>query len=88
MTYNVTDLGVHHFCNDNKLGVQESQRCGCFCCCRIFPARDVTEYVGTAPRAVCPLCGIDSVLPGAWIELTTELLVEMEQKWFSLRKED
>ena len=87
MTYIVTDDGIHHFTYANRFGVERSQRCGCFCCCEIFPAAEVTDYVGAPQRAQCPRCQIDSVLPDAWIELSTELLIALERRWFGLRKE-
>lgn len=84
MKYNITDAGVHHLCCNNRTGVEDSEQCGCFYCCKIFPAEDVIEYVGVHKRnALCPRCGIDSVLPDVWIELSKGLLIAMKQRWFA-----
>ncbi|KKN43874.1 hypothetical protein LCGC14_0698880 [marine sediment metagenome] len=86
MQYNITDKGAHHFSSHNRIsGVQKSQQCGCFCCCEIFSATEVVEYCDQAVHnstALCPRCGIDSVLPDAWIELSEELLTELSTRWF------
>jgi len=91
MKYNVTDDAINHFSSYNRiLGVQKSQQCGCYSCCEIFPAVEVVAYCDRAihnSTALCPRCGIDSVLPDAWIELSTELLVALEKRWFGLAKE-
>jgi len=82
MQYNVTHDAAHHLCSFNRVGIEKSQQCGCFCCCQIFPAVEITNYVGAVPKALCPYCGIDAVLPDAWIELSRDLLVEMKKRWF------
>jgi hypothetical protein len=83
----------HDFAADNKQLIEESETCGCFYCLSIFPASDVKEWVGVRPRAVCPFCGIDSVLPdksemlidsmdtsATW---TLFFLNKMHERWFS-----
>ena len=37
-------------------------KCGCFYCCKTFNIGDVDEFVDDGKTAICPKCGIDSVL--------------------------
>ena len=80
--YNITISAVHHLSSGNLMGVETSSQCGCFCCCQTFPAVDVTEFAPDGITALCPLCGIDSVLPDSWIKLSGELLDQMQLHWF------
>jgi hypothetical protein len=78
---------IHRHCRDNKDLVKRSQQCGCFYCRFIYPAKAVEDYVrkgrnGTKTTAICPHCGIDSVLPDAIIPLTLEMLTAMQEWWF------
>jgi hypothetical protein len=38
--------------------------CGCFYCEAVFTADEIREWVDDELTALCPRCGIDSVLPG------------------------
>ena len=89
--YGISYRGLHSFCNDSRLAIEGSARhddpgsaqCGCFYCCRIFPASEIKEWVSSASRPLCPYCGIDSVLPDSLVELTDELLRDMYEFWFT-----
>jgi hypothetical protein len=37
--------------------------CGCYYCLATFPSGDIHEWRDDSQTAVCPRCGIDSVLP-------------------------
>lgn len=69
----------------NKSLVEKSTNCGCYHCGKIFSASDVVEWVDREdpPTALCPFCGIDSVLGDYSIELTPELLAEWKRYWFT-----
>ena len=68
----------------NREQIERSKQCGCFSCCRIFPASEVTDYVSPEePTAVCPYCHIDSVIGDASdYPVTEEFLKEMNKRWF------
>jgi hypothetical protein len=64
--------GFHRHSLRNEPEVKASRRCGCFYCFGFFSPADIDEWWdkgdddGRDPlplTAVCPLCGIDSVLP-------------------------
>ena len=61
--------------------------CGCFSCKSIYSASEVKEWCDNDGRgdktALCPKCGIDSVLGDAtFVELTPELLELMNMLFF------
>lgn len=86
---NPTDLAaIHALSSRHSDAVQRSALCGCFYCLRTFPATQIAEWVdgidGARPvTALCPHCGIDSVLPDASVTLTGELLEQMHRVYFT-----
>jgi len=66
----------------------EGVRCGCFHCCKTFAPSCITEWVdeddsGNGQTAMCPLCGIDSVIGScSGYPITTEFLAQMKLHWF------
>ena len=61
--------------------------CGCFYCKSIYSASEVNEWCDNDGRgdktALCPKCGIDSVLGDAtFVELTPELLELVNMLFF------
>jgi hypothetical protein len=70
----------------NYASIKLSSQCGCFYCLKVFSSTDVTEWIteGDSKTAVCPHCGIDSVIPATNSDNTvdTVLLSEMREHWF------
>ncbi len=75
---------AHAAATCNREQIERSERCGCFFCCSIFPAREVTSYVSAEePTAECPYCFTDSVIPdAAGLPLTEDFLQAMRKRWF------
>lgn len=78
---------IHSFASCNRdlvdASVSNGEMCGCFYCVNTFRASKVKKYVGkNADRALCPMCGIDSVLPGCVISLSPYLLHVMRHAYF------
>jgi len=48
--------------NRDRVGAAAS--CGCFHCRSIFASDEIRQWVDDGQTALCPRCGIDSVLPG------------------------
>jgi hypothetical protein len=68
--------------------VLASPICGCFCCGYIFPPDEldiwVDEREGAGQTAICPNCGIDSVIGSeSGYPITAEFLNAMKAHWFS-----
>lgn len=76
---------IHKYCTNNHKSLSKAKKCGCFYCCTIFNPAEIVEWVEQDDSAVCPHCGIDSVIPESETgeyELTEELLKEMYKVWF------
>lgn len=82
----------HQFCTGNRQALLESDLAGCFYRCALFPASTVSDWVDGRQvetgelddgiTALCPQCGIDSVLPSSRVPLTADLLTAMRDHWF------
>lgn len=72
----------------NKIAVEASETCGCYCCETIFAPSAITSWVDDGPSpsdqtANCPHCGIDSVIGSAsGLPITPEFLHAMKAYWF------
>lgn len=53
--------------------------CSCFSCVGIYPTRDITKWTDENQTALCPRCGVDSVLPGIY---QAPELQRFNQHWF------
>ena len=78
-------LKAHKASFENGWLVKKSTKSGCFCCGKIFDPSEIEEWVPDrgGETAICPYCGIDSVLPdNAGYPITEEFLVRMHRYWF------
>jgi hypothetical protein len=86
---------VHKYSSKHKQKIMTSGSCGCFHCLQIFAPTKITDWVdwpeGTPPNdqvklgttALCPLCGIDSVIGDtSGYSISTEFLSKMQRHWF------
>lgn len=83
MTYsNELLTKTHKYCTNNRKDIMVSADCGCFYCLEVFPAVEVKKYTGKVD-AICPKCGIDSVLADAsGVEISVPFLKAMSERWF------
>jgi len=78
----------------NRVAISQSSLCACFFCLKTFPGEAIRDWCDQ-PRdvahgedalgmtAMCPFCGIDSVLGDqSGFELSEEFLKKMKQFWF------
>ncbi len=81
-----TGRNPHDHCIRNREEIARSQRCFCFYCTLVFPATDVVSWVREASghdTALCPNCGIDSVIGDASGFAPDEGLIRgMREIWF------
>jgi hypothetical protein len=94
MTLAREDLeSIHTYSSDHRDFLARSETAGCFYCLAIFNPSEIREWVDGAfvdtgdpadgVTALCPRCGIDSVLPSAApLALTPALLRQMNDHWF------
>ena len=87
MTHDAQLLAAAHDASSNHEDViRRSDFCGCFYCLKTFATSEIVEWVeepSGGRTAVCPHCGIDSVLgDAAGFPLTREFLETMCERWF------
>ena len=74
---------AHKHCAANKIEVQRGKLCGCFYCLEVFSASEINGWIDYGKTALCPRCGIDSVLGDtAGFKLDLEFLQSMHKYWF------
>lgn len=74
---------AHQFSSNHRAQIELSTKCGCFYCLEIFPPSAITDWVDDGVTALCPRCGVDSVIGSAsGIELNAEFLKAMRDYWF------
>ena len=79
---------VHKHSSNHRSEILSSEVCGCFYCTDIFPLSEIIEWVdedenGVGKTALCPHCGIDSVIASTTEAVVTpDLLRKMHKRWF------
>jgi hypothetical protein len=80
---------AHRHSSLHREEVLASDVCGCFYCLQAFSPGEIEEWVDEAHgtdvgrTAICPRCGIDSVIGSAsGVPITHEMLLRMNLHWF------
>jgi hypothetical protein len=74
---------AHKQCIHNREQIAKSEVCGCFHCLAVFAPTEIKEWVDNDDTALCPKCGIDSVLGSASsFPINKEFLRKMKVRWF------
>lgn len=88
--YSESDLKkAHKLCINNKPALDKVAVCGCFYCLSIYKPSEIEEWLFAEPAdtlgtALCPYCGIDSVLSeSCGYPITRDFLAKMEKYWFN-----
>lgn len=69
--------------------------CGCYHCGHIFLVNEIYDWIGLDGRnadratAICPFCGVDSVIPeSSEYPLQKDFLEVMKDHWYKEEKEE
>lgn len=75
---------AHKHSSNHKESLLNDKKCGCFYCQKIFLPTEIKEWIDdNAGTAICPYCGIDSVIgESSGYPITTIFLKEMNKYWF------
>lgn len=75
---------AHSFSSDNKIALKKDKICGCFYCMKIFEPEKIRKWIpDNEQTAVCPYCGIDSIIgESSGFPVTKDFLKEMHLRWF------
>jgi hypothetical protein len=82
----IRDAHVHS--SNHRVEIVESRLCGCFYCCSTFSPTAILDWVdegldGLGQTALCPKCGIDSVIGDkSGFEISERFLALMKGHWF------
>ena len=86
-------FAAHKHSGHHRNEILASERCGCFYCISIFEPNDIADWIeegldkqnitDDGQTALCPKCGIDSVIGSAsGYPITGEFLELMKNYWF------
>lgn len=78
-----TPISAHRHSMNHKKMLRNMQKCGCFYCLKIFSSQMITRWIDNGNTALCPFCGIDSVIgESSGVPITKEFLRKMSEEWF------
>ncbi len=70
--------------HSRRTKLEKNCLCGCFYCLKIFRSVAIVEWTDNDETALCPYCGIDSVIgESPEYELTVTFLKQMHERWFN-----
>ncbi len=77
-------IDAHTHTVRHRFELEASQAAGCFYCCEIFSPAEIEDWVDDNDCALCPHCGIDSVIGEAsgFPAADKKFLKEMNEFWF------
>lgn len=78
-------LKIHKLSSNHKKLLMKENICGCFYCVSIFTPQFISDWIedDNDLTAICPYCGIDSIIPKHYsYELNKELLQKMREYFF------
>jgi hypothetical protein len=74
---------AHKHASKHKSEILGSQSCGCFYCLESFHPSEIKDWIDDGKTAMCPRCGIDSVIGAAsGFPTSRAFLEQMHQYWF------
>ncbi len=74
---------LHAYRSHNKDLIAKSEKCYCFYCKSVIKSSEIERYLDKEPTALCPKCGIDSIIPDAINEAVDESIIsKMHEYWF------
>ena len=76
-------IAAHKHSSDHRSELLASDLCGCFYCLEIYDPGEIEDWVDDGKCALCPRCGIDSVIGAkSGFPITHEFLKQMRIHWF------
>jgi hypothetical protein len=80
-------IAAHKHSTRHRAEIEASARCGCFFCFRTFRSSDIKAWIDSNQTALCPACGVDSVIGSASNHrLDDAFLRRMHAHFFSAQK--
>lgn len=80
-------IAAHKHASRHRPEIEMSAQCACFFCFRTFPSTDIRAWIDAKQTALCPRCGVDSVIGSASNHrLDDAFLRGMHEHFFSSAK--
>lgn len=74
---------AHYYSSYHRKQLRQDTFCGCFSCLTIFNPIEIEEWTDKEQTAICPYCGIDSIIgKSSGYPITRKFLKKMEEIWF------
>ena len=79
---------AHKHSSRHRAELEASEKCGCFYCLNIFAPSEIADWLEEGDgTALCPRCGIDSVIGSySGYPITDSFLREMNRYWFGTKR--
>lgn len=80
----IDEMKNAHMCSSyNREQLSKSKLCGCFYCLNIFDPKLIVDWCDGNKTAICPFCGIDSVIyDSKAYPVSKAFLEQMRKYWF------
>ena len=76
-------ISAHKHSSIHREELLASDECGCFYCLEIYPPSEISDWCDSGQTALCPKCGIDSVIgSNSHYPINKEFLSKMRKHWF------
>ncbi len=76
-------VAAHKHSSRHRKEIESSSTCGCFYCLATYPPSAISDWCDGGETALCPRCGVDSVIGDAsGYALGGDLLHRMKSHWF------
>jgi len=80
-------IKAHKHSTDHRKEILECEQCGCFYCLAVFGPGEIKKWIDEVEEvgqtALCPVCGIDSVIGSkSGYPVMREFLEMMRRYWF------
>ncbi|WP_242109781.1 cytoplasmic protein [Luteimonas aquatica] len=76
-------IQAHRHSSGHRHEIEISATCGCFYCGEIYMPSKIEKWADQGMTAICPICGIDSVIGDAsGYPVNKEFLSAMRKTWF------
>jgi hypothetical protein len=80
-------VAAHKHSYRHRAEIEDSPRCGCFFCFRVFPSTAIKAWIDSSQTALCPNCGVDSVIGSASSHRIDDVFLrKMHEHYFPHRK--
>lgn len=74
---------LHTYSSHNRNLIAVASKCYCFYCKASVESREIQNYADNGQTAICPKCGIDSIIPDSIDEpVDRKTIAEMNEYWF------